>query len=180
MEAVIIIDVLRRAKAEVVVASVGEKLEIVASRNVKLVADVLLDDVINNSFDLIVLPVRDGPLLWYLLIYNGMFYLVLNILCIKGGLGGAQAFTESEKLVNLLKKQRESNKLYGAICASPALVLEPHGLLKVCFMHYFQFENIGFKTLKWLTFWRQHKFYANCILLLLWYCVYNRTRMEGN
>ncbi|CAK9181337.1 unnamed protein product, partial [Ilex paraguariensis] len=47
-----------------------------------------------------------------------------------GGLGGAQAFASSVKLVNLLKKQRESNRPYGAICASPALVLEPHGLLK--------------------------------------------------
>lgn len=63
MEAVIIIDVLRRAKAEVVVASVGEKLEIEASRKVKLVADVLLDEVINNAFDLIVLPVRGGLVL---------------------------------------------------------------------------------------------------------------------
>ena len=36
--------------------------------------------------------------------------------------------------MNLLKKQNESNKLYGAICASPALVLEPHGLLKVSFV----------------------------------------------
>ena len=32
MEAVIIIDILRRAKANVVVASVGDKLEILASR----------------------------------------------------------------------------------------------------------------------------------------------------
>nr|XP_051114635.1 protein DJ-1 homolog B [Andrographis paniculata] len=103
MEAVIIIDVLRRAKAEVVVASVEGTLEILASRKVKLVADVLLDEAINSSYDLIVLP---------------------------GGLGGAQAFANSEKLVNLLKKQRESNKPYGAMCASPALVLEPHGLLK--------------------------------------------------
>ncbi|GAY66459.1 hypothetical protein CUMW_248930 [Citrus unshiu] len=47
-----------------------------------------------------------------------------------GGLGGAQAFANSEKLVNMLKKQKESNRPYGAICASPALVLEPHGLLK--------------------------------------------------
>lgn len=52
----------------------------------------------------------------------------------QGGLGGAQAFAKSETLVNLLKKQRESNKPYGAICASPALVFEPHGLLKVCFI----------------------------------------------
>ncbi|KAL3821244.1 hypothetical protein ACJIZ3_007149 [Penstemon smallii] len=103
MEAVIIIDVLRRAEAEVVVASVEDKLEILASRQVKLVADVLLNDAINRPYDLIVLP---------------------------GGLGGAQAFTNSEKLVNLLKKQSESSKMYGAICASPALVLEPHGLLK--------------------------------------------------
>lgn len=52
---------------------------------------------------------------------------------LQGGLGAAQAFEKSEKLVNLLKKQRESEKPYGAICASPALVLEPHGLLKVRF-----------------------------------------------
>ncbi|ESR55793.1 hypothetical protein CICLE_v10022043mg [Citrus x clementina] len=49
-----------------------------------------------------------------------------------GGLGGAQAFAKSEKLVNMLKKQKESNRPYGAICASPELVLEPHGLLKTC------------------------------------------------
>ena len=57
----------------------------------------------------------------------------LTFLCLymQGGLGGAQAFANSEKLVNLLKKQSESNRPYGAICASPALVLEPHGLLKV-------------------------------------------------
>ncbi|XP_047179326.1 protein DJ-1 homolog B [Vigna umbellata] len=103
MEAVIIIDVLRRAKANVVVASVEDYLEIVASRNVKLVADMLLDEAAKLSYDLIVLP---------------------------GGLGGAQAFGNSETLVKLLEKQRESNKYYGAICASPALVLERHGLLK--------------------------------------------------
>ncbi|MBO8589942.1 DJ-1/PfpI family protein, partial [Staphylococcus aureus] len=40
------------------------------------------------------------------------------------------AFSSSEKLVDLLKKQRGSEKPYGAICASPALVLEPPGLLK--------------------------------------------------
>ncbi|RZB83118.1 Protein DJ-1-like B isoform C [Glycine soja] len=103
MEAVIIIDILRRAKAKVVVASVEDKLEIVASRKVKLEADMLLDEATKLSYDLIVLP---------------------------GGLGGAQTFANSETLVSLLKKQRESNKYYGAICASPALVLEPHGLLK--------------------------------------------------
>ncbi|KAK9204118.1 hypothetical protein WN943_014376 [Citrus x changshan-huyou] len=55
---------------------------------------------------------------------------ILRKCCGCGGLGGAQAFAKSEKLVNMLKKQKESNRPYGAICASPALVLEPHGLLK--------------------------------------------------
>ncbi|ONK81123.1 uncharacterized protein A4U43_C01F25550, partial [Asparagus officinalis] len=103
MEAVMIIDILRRAKANVVVASVEDGLEIVASRKVKIVADKLLDEAVKLQYDLIVLP---------------------------GGLPGAPAFTNSAKLVDLLKKQAESNKPYGAICASPALVLEPHGLLK--------------------------------------------------
>lgn len=58
MEAGIIIDVLRRAKADVVVASVDDKLEIEASRKVKLVADMLLDEAAKLSYDLIVLPVR--------------------------------------------------------------------------------------------------------------------------
>ncbi|KAK9152988.1 hypothetical protein Sjap_000468 [Stephania japonica] len=103
MEAIMIIDTLRRAKANVVVASVEDKVEIVASRKVKIVADVLLEEAAKLSFNLIVLP---------------------------GGLPGAQAFSKSEKLVNLLKKQMESNRPYGAICASPAIVLEPHGLLE--------------------------------------------------
>eukprot|EP00262_Sarcandra_glabra_P016698 TRINITY_DN5527_c0_g1_i1.p1 TRINITY_DN5527_c0_g1~~TRINITY_DN5527_c0_g1_i1.p1 ORF type:complete len:408 (-),score=75.58 TRINITY_DN5527_c0_g1_i1:518-1705(-) len=103
MEAVMIIDILHRAKANVVVASVEDTLEIVASRGVKLVADMLLDEAAKQQYDLIVLP---------------------------GGLPGAQTFSSSEKLINLIKKQRDLNKPYGAICASPALVLEPHGLLK--------------------------------------------------
>lgn len=63
MEAVMIIDVLRRAKANVVVASVENQLEILASRKVKLVADMLLEEAANHSFDLIVLPVSGDLIL---------------------------------------------------------------------------------------------------------------------
>ncbi|KAF3328571.1 Protein DJ-1 [Carex littledalei] len=103
IEATFIIYILRRAGANVIVASIESILEIVASREVKIIADVLLEEVLELNFDFIVLP---------------------------GGLGGAQAFANSVRLISLLKKQAESNKLYGAICASPAIVLEPHGLLK--------------------------------------------------
>lgn len=57
MEATMIIDILRRAKANVVVASLEDKLEIDASRKVKMVADVLLDDALKEQYDLILLPV---------------------------------------------------------------------------------------------------------------------------
>ncbi|KAF5808557.1 putative protein/nucleic acid deglycase DJ-1, class I glutamine amidotransferase [Helianthus annuus] len=53
MEAVMIIDVLRRAKAEVVVASAADKREVMASRKVRLVADMLHSDAVEQSYDLI-------------------------------------------------------------------------------------------------------------------------------
>lgn len=59
MEAVMIIDILRRANADVIVASIEDKLEIIASRKVKLVADMLLDEALKIEFDLIVLPVSE-------------------------------------------------------------------------------------------------------------------------
>lgn len=103
MESLMIIDILRRAGANVTIASVEDKLEIVASRKVTLLADLQIDEAAKMQYDLIILP---------------------------GGLPGAQKFSTSEVLVNMLKKQADSQKLYGAVCASPALVLEPHGLLK--------------------------------------------------
>lgn len=60
MEAIMIIDILRRAKANVIVASVEDKLEIVASRKVKLIADMLLDEAVKLQYDLILLPVSSS------------------------------------------------------------------------------------------------------------------------
>ncbi|CAH8385391.1 unnamed protein product [Eruca vesicaria subsp. sativa] len=90
-EAIALVDILRRAKANVVIASIA-----------KLIADVLLDEVAEKSFDLIVLPGGDS----------------------------AQRFANCEKLVDMLKKQAEANKPFGGICKSPVYVFEPNGLLK--------------------------------------------------
>jgi DJ-1/PfpI family len=62
MEATFIIYILRRVVANVIVASVENSLEIVASRKVKFIADALLDEVLELDFDLIVLPVSSPPL----------------------------------------------------------------------------------------------------------------------
>lgn len=103
LEAVAIIDVLRRAGAAVTVASVSGNRQITASRGVVIVADALIQECENTAFDLVVLP---------------------------GGIPGAPNLRDSLELTRILKRQRENAGLYGAICASPAIVLEHHGLLE--------------------------------------------------
>ena len=102
LEAVAIIDVLRRAGAQVTIASVTGRQRITASRGVVIVADALIEACVEKDFDLVVLP---------------------------GGIPGAQHLRDCADLVGILKRQRDKNGLYGAICASPAVVLEHHGLL---------------------------------------------------
>ncbi|MCP5051259.1 MAG: DJ-1 family protein [bacterium] len=102
LEAVAIIDVLKRAGADVVVASV-DRLQVTASRGVKLVADGLIGECVDDRFDLIALP---------------------------GGMPGAEHLRDSVELVELLKRQRREDKLYAAICAAPVVALQPHGLLE--------------------------------------------------
>ncbi|MBU0970696.1 MAG: DJ-1/PfpI family protein [Proteobacteria bacterium] len=101
MEAITLIDVLRRAGAKVVVASVDE-MDIKASGGIQFKADRLIKDCMEEAFDLIVLP---------------------------GGIPGAKNLRDSKELEILLKRQAKQKKLYGAICASPALVLHHHGLI---------------------------------------------------
>jgi protein deglycase len=101
IEAVSIIDVLRRAGAEVTVAGV-DQLDVTALRGVRLVADILLADCRNKTYDLIALP---------------------------GGGPGAKRLRDSEVLTHMLIDQKQEGRLYGAICASPVVVLLHHGLL---------------------------------------------------
>ena len=103
LEAVSIIDVLRRGGAEVTVATVENGLQVNCSRGVKLVADCHIDDCKDSTFDLIVLP---------------------------GGMPGAENLSNSDALIGLLKQQKASGRLYAAICASPAVVFAKHGLLE--------------------------------------------------
>ncbi len=104
IEAVCIIDVLRRAAMDVTVASVGE-LQITASRGVKIVADCLIGECRGKRYDLVVLP---------------------------GGIPGAENLRDSPALTKILKAHRAADGWLGAICAAPAVVLTPHGLLAGC------------------------------------------------
>ncbi|MDH3608409.1 MAG: DJ-1/PfpI family protein [Gammaproteobacteria bacterium] len=100
LEAVTIIDLLRRAEMQVITASLDEK-PIVASRGTKLLADTTLDQVINEEFDMIVLP---------------------------GGLPGADNLNEDQRIHTILKNAVDKNNYVAAICAAPK-VLVSAGLL---------------------------------------------------
>lgn len=103
MEAVILVDVLRRAGANVVLASVEPQLEIEASSGTRLVADTSISTCSDEIFDLIALP---------------------------GGMPGSARLRDSEILRKITSKHAEEKRLYGAICAAPAITLQPWGLLR--------------------------------------------------
>jgi 4-methyl-5(b-hydroxyethyl)-thiazole monophosphate biosynthesis len=103
IEALSVVDVFRRAGVHVDMAAIGDSLKVTSSHNVQVIADKTLVDCANEIYDLIVLP---------------------------GGIPGAENLKNSVVLAELLKKQNNEDRLYGAICASPAVVLKHHGLLE--------------------------------------------------
>ncbi|MBX7059323.1 MAG: DJ-1/PfpI family protein [Leptospirales bacterium] len=100
MEAIVVIDVLRRAGVEVVSASL-QPGAVRASRQTQHLADSTLADVQNQDFDLIVLP---------------------------GGGEGARRLQEDVTLASMLKRHQQMQKRIAAICAAPT-VLRVHGIL---------------------------------------------------
>lgn len=102
LEAVTIIDLLRRANFEVVTAGLGPD-PVICSRGVVLIADTTLEKASKiDDFDIVILP---------------------------GGLPGADNLADSPVLTRLLKRMANENKYVTAICAAPR-VLAKAGLLE--------------------------------------------------
>ena len=102
IEAVTPIDVLRRAGAEVTVAGLTAE-SVLGSRGISIIPDARLDAVAHEDYDLVVLP---------------------------GGMPGATNLKNDATVKAVLKKAIEADRTVGAICASPAVVLDSHGFLK--------------------------------------------------
>jgi len=105
LETVTVIDVLRRASdsVNVTVATIGNKETVVLARGTKLIGDQKIENCGNQEYDLIVCP---------------------------GGMPGAENLHKDKTLLKLLKTNIEKKRMIAAICASPAVVLAQHGLLK--------------------------------------------------
>jgi len=100
IEAVTVIDILRRAGVEVVSAGLDD-LPVLASRGVMLLPDTTLDTALEYNFDMIVLP---------------------------GGQPGANNLKADKRVIALLQQMAQQGKYLAAICAAPS-VLATAGLL---------------------------------------------------
>lgn len=100
LEAVTIIDLLRRAQIEVTVAGL-QSGPVTGSRGTVMVPDVNLDDAINGDYDMVVLP---------------------------GGQPGATHLENDARVMQLVKSMAARGKIVAAICAAPK-VLAVAGLL---------------------------------------------------
>lgn len=101
LEAVTIVDLLRRADIDVVTAGLDAG-PVTASRGVVLVPDTTLDEALKREFDMVVLP---------------------------GGMPGADHLDKDPRVADLLRTMADSEKFTAAICAAPK-VLANAGLLE--------------------------------------------------
>jgi 4-methyl-5(b-hydroxyethyl)-thiazole monophosphate biosynthesis len=96
LEAVTVVDLLRRADVDVVTAGLDDQ-PVRASRGVVLIPDAALGDVLNEGFDMIVLP---------------------------GGEPGATNLASDERVVALVRQMARVGQYTAAICAAPKVFAE--------------------------------------------------------
>lgn len=97
VEALTVVDYLRRAGAHVVTASVGAKNPIAGKQRIRVMADIDLQEALDewgDAFDLVVLP--GGP--------------------------GVAKLLESESLMQLLRDRLQKRAPTAAICAAPTVL----------------------------------------------------------
>ncbi|MBK1733704.1 DJ-1 family protein [Halorhodospira abdelmalekii] len=95
LELVTIVDLLRRATIDTVVAGLAAG-PVRCSRGMVFEPETTLDTVLTEAFDLIVLP---------------------------GGLGGTERFESDERVLQLLQQQDERGAWIAAICAAPRVLV---------------------------------------------------------
>ncbi len=101
LEAVTVIDVLRRAGVEVLIAGL-QKEPVPSAREVKIVPDVTIDELNPEELDMVILP---------------------------GGLPGVANLKKDPRVKELISKMQEKDKMCAAICAAPG-ALAAFGVLK--------------------------------------------------
>ena len=102
IEAVSIIDILRRAEIEVIIASLNDDMLVLGANGITLQADKHIKDIYVTELEMIALP---------------------------GGWGGTHALADDINVQNILKEMDAKGKNIAAICAAP-YALNKAGVLK--------------------------------------------------
>lgn len=95
IEGLTVVDVVRRAKMEIVMLSITGKKEVTSSHGVTFLADALAEETGYEDLDGIVLP---------------------------GGMPGTMHLLENETVNAVIRKFAEEGKLVAAICAAPSVL----------------------------------------------------------
>lgn len=103
VEATATVDALRRASIDVVTVAVGDNLQVKGATGQTLVADSLISDVDTGNADWLIIP---------------------------GGDPGAQNLAASSDVCDKILEHAKKNGRIASICAGPAVVLAPLGVLK--------------------------------------------------
>ena len=96
IEAIAVVDILRRGGVDVRTVSVGGGNEVTGAHQVTIRADVSLEQIRPEEAECLIFP---------------------------GGMPGAQHLSECEKLMTILQHHYDQERTVAAICAAPALVL---------------------------------------------------------
>ncbi|MGN0374203.1 MAG: DJ-1 family glyoxalase III [Butyrivibrio sp.] len=102
VEALGVVDILRRGKVDVCTVSINDTREVISSHNIPVIADIIFDES----------DYRDG-----------------DGLLIPGGLKGVENLEAHNKLAEVIDEYAAEDKYVTAICAGPS-ILGHHGLLK--------------------------------------------------
>jgi len=100
LEAITIVDILRRADIEVVIAGLTDE-PVLMSRQTVILPDASIDEALEETFDMVVLP---------------------------GGLPGADNLDKDQRIHDVVEKLNNGGKFVAAICAAPK-ILAGAGLL---------------------------------------------------
>ena len=103
VEAITPVDYMRRAGISVTTASLGDKLDVNGAHGIQIRADAGLESALKEDWDAVVVP---------------------------GGLPGTDNIAASKEAGMFIQKMGMTGKLVAAICAAPARVLYPLGLLE--------------------------------------------------
>lgn len=94
VEALAVVDILRRASIEAVTVAVSDSKKIISAQKIEVNADVLISDVDASDADVVFLP---------------------------GGMPGTRNLEADATVTDIVKKQYAAGRIVAAICAAPSI-----------------------------------------------------------